>query len=72
MANARQKSQLDLLSASKNLVKALKENPQGVKLIKNAAQQSRPLELVSDNKDSSSLNYGLISLLTAIIIKVFH
>ena len=65
-------SRQDLLNTSKDLIKALEENPQGVKLIKNAAQQSRPLELVSDNKDRSSLNYGLISLLTAIIIKVFH
>ena len=71
MVNMRQSRQ-DLLNTSKDLIKALEENPQGVKLIKNAAQQSRPLELVSDNKDSSSLNYGLISLLTAIIIKVFH
>jgi len=65
-------SRLDLLNATEELVKELQENPKALDRIKTVMRNSKPVTLVVDNKKQNQLNYGLMSLLIAFFVKVFH
>lgn len=72
MTNLRQQSNRDLLEATKDLVCALQDNPQVLDKIKTVMSMPKPVSLVVDNKKPNHLNYGLMSLLIAFFVKVFH
>lgn len=69
MANMKQ-SRLDLLNAIEELVKELQENPVALQKVRSAINQPQRDVLVM--KKQNQLNYGLMSLLIAFFVKVFH
>ncbi len=63
-------SRLDLLNATEELVKELRENPVALQKVRSAINQPQRDVLVM--KKQNQLNYGLMSLLVAFFVKVFH
>lgn len=63
-------SRLDLLNATEELIKELQGNPVALQKVRSAINQPQRDVLVM--KKQNQLNYGLMSLLVAFFVKVFH